>query len=139
MSIHFEWTESMSVGEATIDAQHQRLLSQVNALIDAMVYGAVSEQVTEALRFFERYIDEHLTYEEEYMRRREFSDLEEHVALHNDFRAQYADFKSKLASGTTPDSVLIDIEKFLGNWWVEHIGHEDRAYFLELGSPVEAG
>jgi hemerythrin-like metal-binding protein len=134
MSIHFEWAQDMSVGEATIDAQHQKLLKQVNAVIDAMAFGATSTQVTDALGFFEQYIDEHLSYEEQYMQERNFGDFDHHVALHQSFRDKYADFKAKLASGQTPNDVLIDIEEFLGGWWVDHIGHEDHKYFLALGA-----
>ena len=134
MSIHFEWTEDMSVGEKTIDAQHQRLLAQVNTLIDAMFFGKMSAEVTEALSFFETYINEHLAYEEAYMQERGFSDLEEHKRKHEVFRDKYKNFKSKMASDAIPDAALIEMEGFLGQWWVDHIGHEDRKYFLEFGS-----
>jgi hemerythrin-like metal-binding protein len=131
--IHFDWTEDMSVGESTIDAQHQRLLSQLNKVIDAMVFGEASKEVAEALKFFEQYINEHLAYEEDYMQRRGYRDIDEHKKKHQDFRDKYADFKKKLDAGTTPESVLVEIEGFLGEWWLEHIGHEDRKYYLALG------
>lgn len=133
LDIHFDWTEEMSVGENTIDAQHQRLLSQLNKVIDAMVFGAGSKEVTEALSFFEQYIKEHLAYEEDYMQRRGYHDIDEHKKKHHVFMDKYADFKKKLDSGMTPANVLVEIEGFLGNWWIEHIGHEDRKYYLALG------
>lgn len=136
MALHFEWTPAMSVGEQMIDSQHQRLLGQVNTLIDAMVFGSASTEVTTALDFLEQYINEHLSYEEEYMERRGFRDLTEHKAKHAEFRNKYAAFKAKLDAGETPDTVLVGIEEFLGQWWIDHIGHEDHAYFLALG-PTE--
>lgn len=132
MAIHFEWTEEMSVGESTIDAQHQKLLSQVNKIIDAMAYGVTSEEVTETLAFFEKYIEEHLSYEENYMRQNNFFDLENHKKRHESFREKYADFKQKIDAGLTPSNALIEMEEFLGQWWIEHIGHEDRKYYLAL-------
>ncbi len=122
----------MSVGESTIDAQHQRLLSQLNKVIDAMGFGEASKEVAEALRFFEQYINEHLAYEENYMQQHGYRGIDEHKKKHKDFRDRYADFKKKLDSGTTPESVLVEMEGFLGNWWIEHIGHEDRKYYLAL-------
>lgn len=133
LNTHFDWTEKMSIGESTIDAQHQRLLSQLNKVIDAMMFGAESKEVAEALSFFEQYIKEHLAYEEDYMQRHGYFDLDEHKKKHQNFRDNYADFKKKLDSGMTPANVLVEIEGFLGNWWIEHIGDEDRKYYLALG------
>ena len=124
----------MSVGEDTIDAQHQKLLAQLNKVIDATVFGATSSQVVEALRFFEQYVNEHLAYEEAYMQRRKYQGIEEHKKKHQEFRDTYADFKRKLESGVTPTKALIGIEGFLGEWWTEHIGHEDQKYYLALGN-----
>ena len=129
-SFHFEWTKDMSVGEATIDAQHERLLGQVNTLIDAMVFGAASKEVAEAMHFFEQYIDEHLAYEEEYMEKLGFADIAEHKKKHDEFRAKYAAFKANLQGGHTSETMLVEIEGFLGWWWVNHIGHEDKKYYL---------
>ncbi|MBU6323426.1 MAG: hemerythrin family protein [Patescibacteria group bacterium] len=139
MSIHFEWTHELSVGEATIDEQHQRLLAQLNAVIDAMALGSGSEKIPEALAFFERYVNEHLAYEEAYMLRRGYREIEEHKVQHQAFRDTYADFKQKFDSGLTPDKILIDMEVFLGEWWLEHIGHEDKKYYLELGVDTGKG
>jgi hemerythrin len=134
MALHFEWTEEMSVGESTIDAQHQRLLAQVNKLIDSMVFGTTSAEVTDAISFLEKYIDEHLSYEERYMEKRGFDGIEEHKKQHDNFRKKYVDFKNKLDSGSAPNDTLIEIEEFLGQWWINHIGHEDRKYYLALGA-----
>ena len=98
------------------------------------MFGATSSQVVEALRFFEQYVNEHLAYEEAYMQRRKYQDIEEHKKKHQDFKNAYADFKGKLESGVTPTTVLIEIERFLGKWWTEHIGHEDQKYYLALGN-----
>lgn len=132
-SLHFVWTEEMSVGEATIDEQHQKLLSQLNKVVDAMVFGAESTEVTVALSFFKQYVNEHLAYEEDYMQRRAYTGIEEHKKMHQVFRDAYANFKESLDSGKTPEKVLVELEEFLGKWWIEHIGHEDKKYFVALG------
>ncbi|MFA7302135.1 MAG: hemerythrin family protein [Candidatus Paceibacterota bacterium] len=136
MSIHFEWNTDLSVGEATIDTQHQQLLAQVNKLIDAMVYGAGSEEVASAVAFLGQYANEHLDYEEAYMERLGFKDLAHHKTIHDDFRKKYIDFKTQLEAGMTAESVLIEMEKFLGQWWLGHIGYEDRKYHEALGAPA---
>jgi hemerythrin-like metal-binding protein len=133
---HFEWTADMSVGEMTIDVQHQRLLSQLNKVIDAMIYGAASKEVAEAVDFFKEYVDDHLIYEEDYMARRGYAAIDEHEKKHQDFRDTYQTFHDKLTSGVTPDNLLMEMEVYLGNWWTEHILHEDKKYYEELGPDV---
>jgi hemerythrin-like metal-binding protein len=131
--IDFKWNESMSVGESTIDSQHQKLLGQLNKLIAAMAFGVSSSEVTEALSFFEMYVDEHLEYEEKYMKRRKYFDLDKHKLKHDDFRIKYVEFKKKFNTKNEPLNVLIEMEQFLGKWWLEHIGFEDKKFFIALG------
>lgn len=136
-SAHFEWTPDMSVGEATIDAQHQKLLTQLNVVIDAMMYGSASHEVASALDFFKQYVDEHLAYEEAYMAKRGYSHIEEHEKKHQEFRATYQSFKDKLQNGITPEDLLMQMEVYLGDWWTGHILHEDKKYYEELGPAPE--
>ena len=130
---HFEWTPTMYVGEETIDAQHRRLLGQLNKVIDAMLFGATSEQVADAVKFFKEYADEHLAYEEIYMQRRGYSELADHKKKHDDFREKYDVFHQKLTEGSAPDGLLMELEIFLGEWWMHHILHEDKKYYDALG------
>ena len=124
----------MTVGELTIDTQHQRLLNQLNKVIDAMIYGASSEEVASAITFFKEYVDDHLAYEEMYMARRGYTYIDEHEKKHQEFRDKYQSFHDKLVSGATPANLLMELEVYLGEWWTEHILHEDKKYYLELGS-----
>jgi len=123
----------MSVGEPMIDSQHQKLLNQVNKVIDSMVFGARSEEVKTAVDFFKQYADEHFAYEEAYMESLAYKDIVDHKALHKEFINKYNDFRALLDGGTALDAVLIDVEGFLGQWWVDHIGHEDQKYHASRG------
>jgi hemerythrin-like metal-binding protein len=131
--VRFEWTPSMTVGQAAIDAQHQRLLAQLNKVMDAMIYGVTSEEVASAVTFFKEYVDEHLAYEETYMARRGYKEIEAHEKKHQEFRDTYQTFHDKLVSGTAPADLLMEMEVYLGDWWTGHILHEDKKYYLELG------
>jgi len=128
MSNYFKWTTNMSVGEGDIDTQHQRLLSQVNKISDAMVFGATSKEVAEAVDFFDKYIKEHFTYEENYMKKYNFPFLEEHKKEHANFIKSSALFREKLKSGVNPRELTFDLENYLGQWWMKHIGKEDKKY-----------
>lgn len=129
MAIYFKWTKEMSVGNEIIDSQHKRLLSQVNEIINALAFGVNSNQVKSALDFFDQYITEHFKFEEEYMKEMNFPDLDEHIKYHQDFVQKYFDFKEKF-SQIPPEELILEIEEYLGNWWIEHIGKEDKKYYL---------
>ena len=130
MSIYFEWTEKMSVGEAIIDKQHQKLLSQINKILDALVFGVNSKEVESEVKFFDEYINEHLSYEEEYMNKRGYPALASHKVWHQDFISTYTSLKKRFESNVKPSELAIDIERYLGDWWINHIGVEDKKYYL---------
>jgi hemerythrin len=130
--INFKWDGSMSVGETTIDSQHRKLLAQLNKITDSVAFGVSSKEVAEALSFFEKYVDEHLAYEEKYLKRREYFDLKNHILKHKEFRVKYSDFIKKFNSEDDPLKILIEMERFLGKWWVNHISFEDKKFFIAL-------
>lgn len=130
MPFAFEWTEKLSVGDDAIDQQHQNLFTRTNQLLEMMISEQPHpEKVGEVIDFLDRYIEEHFSFEEEYMRMYEYPHLDEHHALHQDFIAQYGKLKERInRERPTADSV-IDLENFLGQWLVHHIGEEDKKYY----------
>ncbi len=129
MSIHFEWKRDMSVGEDKIDTQHQGLLAQINKIIDTLVLGVDSKEIAEAFSFFEKYIENHFSYEEHYMKIHNYPEFEEHKKKHEDFSEKYFKFKDKFNKGEIDSNQLImEIETYLGGWWIGHIGKEDKKY-----------
>ncbi|MFA5934829.1 MAG: hemerythrin family protein [Candidatus Paceibacterota bacterium] len=134
MNYLFEWTTSISVNEKNIDMQHKRLLHQVNILLSAVVNNSGDEIITEAIDFLDSYINEHLMYEEKYMIENNYPDIEKHVTMHHDFIIHYKDFKNKFIAGVSKDKLALEIEQYIGNWWIEHIGKMDKQYALYIES-----
>jgi hemerythrin-like metal-binding protein len=128
MKIYFEWTKEMSVDEEKIDGQHQKLLTQVNKIIDALFYGISSTELTEAVDYFNEYISEHFSYEEEYMKKIGYPNIDDHIKKHKDFISNYEKIKDEFTKGVDQEQLVLEMEKFVGDWWVEHIGHEDQGY-----------
>ena len=124
---HFEWTEGISVHESHIDYQHQKLLAQVNKLIEGTLHKFDVKVLQEAIYFFDQYIREHFSYEEKYMIGMNYSEIEKHLALHQEFVKQYDLFKRRVDESSTPE-VLLEMETYIGNWWLNHIGKEDKKY-----------
>lgn len=123
----------MSVGNSTIDAQHKRLVLQLNKVVDSMLLGIVTDEVFETLNYFEKYIEDHFAYEENYLRQRRYKDLEGHIQLHRDFKDKYEALKYSLNSHSTPANALPGIERSLAELLIEHVKYEDRKYHRTLG------
>jgi len=128
MKYLFEWTPSISVGDAVIDGQHQRLLGQVNTLLSYIISEKNDALIVEAVSFLDKYISDHLAYEEKYMSDHKYPDIENHIKYHKDFIEHYKVFKEKLDAGVSRETLALEIEQYIGDWWIAHIGYEDKKY-----------
>lgn len=138
MKYLFEWTPAISVGDAKIDGQHQKLLGQVNTLLSYIVSEKNDAIVIDAVIFLDKYINEHLAYEEQYMAEHKFPDIENHIKYHKDFIEHYKTFKDKLYAGVSRESLALEIEQYIGNWWLTHIAVEDHKYAEFIKSHEQA-
>lgn len=128
MKYLFEWTPEISVFDTKIDGQHQRLLGQVNTLLSYIVSEKNDAIVIDAVKFLDKYISEHLAYEKKYMLEHKYPDIENHIKLHEDFIKHYKTFRERLNAGVPRESLALEIENYIGNWWLSHIAVEDHKY-----------
>jgi hemerythrin len=126
--MELQWTTSLSVGIAEIDAQHQELFRRAERLIVALRGGDRSE-VGPLVSYLTDYVVEHFEAEEKEMRATFYPEYEAHKAAHDRFRADFAamarDFERK---GPTA-LVALTLHNWLSDWLRKHIGVVD----LELG------
>jgi hemerythrin-like metal-binding protein len=133
----FKWTKEISVHEAVIDLQHQRLLEQVNKLIDATLTKFDMEVLTQAVNFFDDYIKEHFRYEENYMLSVGYPEIGKHLEMHRDFIEHYGLFKKEVDVRGSPET-LLKMETYIGNWWLNHIGKEDKKYAIYADNKIKS-
>ncbi len=123
------WSMDWNVGESTVDAQHQGILTLINVISAArdrpisrldreiFVHQVISELVA--------YAEAHFRYEEALMARIGFPDLGPHKGIHLHFRQQVIDLAAKV--GGEPDG-LSDLQAFLSGWLRTHILEQDHRY-----------
>ena len=128
MDIEFKWTSDLSVDDAIIDEQHKRLLAQLNKLLEVLAGEDKKDSVAEVILFLDKYIKEHFAYEEQYMGYMHYPELAEHTQLHKDFANRYLEFKKELEKTGPSDKLVLDVENYIGKWWLGHIGVEDKKY-----------
>ncbi len=136
----FEWKPEMSVGDEIIDEQHRQLLKHINDLLQAVREGWGEKIIGETMVFLEGYIIGHFEYEEYYMQHHGYPDLEHHRRLHREFTDRYRKFKLKLYDqNVSTASLAEEINDYIGRWWVEHIGCEDKKYYEYIKNKSQNG
>ncbi len=128
----FKWDISMSVGEDSIDKQHQQLLAEINTLLDAILNRHSEDKVEDTIRFLDDYIDKHFSYEEQYMSEIGYPDREAHIAMHREFTKKYNNFKSELKATGVTSELAMEVQSYMGQWWMSHIKKEDKKYHLYI-------
>lgn len=120
------WKPVYSVGVASLDEQHARLIFLLNELRSAIEENHGCEVLERTLGRLTEYAEMHFAYEEQLMERCDFPDLEEHRRLHADAVSRIRGFREspKLPHDTLCSVVLI----FVQNWILNHIMGADKAY-----------
>lgn len=142
-----EWIPEMSVGEETIDQQHQKIINLVNELASFEFDGtnAVLDKLRKIIHFLHEYVSQHFSYEEAYMLKYHYPHLKEHQKIHHRFEQTSDKIKDKLNNilYVSPSSIYAvkdglnalvhECRLFLIDWWNHHILHEDHSYSHYIG------
>ncbi|XLQ20577.1 MAG: bacteriohemerythrin [Candidatus Moraniibacteriota bacterium] len=129
MDIKFQWTEDMSVNHNILDKQHKQLFEKINSLLDAIVDKTADNVVIDLIDFFEKYMNGHLVYEEQYLKDIGYPQTQEHHKQHQVFVDKYKELKVVCSEADADKHKLVfEIENFMGSWLTNHILIEDQKY-----------
>jgi hemerythrin len=136
-----QWTPDLSVGSNEIDDQHKELFSRINDLRSAMSQGKGRAEISKTTKFLEDYVVTHFGTEEKLMARHDYPDAAAHKARHTEFIKDFTDLKRKLEQLESQQAVtsflVIDIQRRLVEWLMNHIGKVDKALGSYLSSRVK--
>lgn len=122
-----EWSPELSVGIASIDEQHKKLVNMINALNDAMLLGESSELLGKIFTGLAAYTQKHFAYEENMFAEYGYPDTQEHKRQHNELIEQVIELKDnfmKNPQGTISEDLML----FLKRWLTNHIMRTDKDY-----------
>ncbi len=122
-----EWKPEYSVGNTTLDSQHQKLLQLCKRVSHYQCDGtkASIETFHSILSELAFYADRHFELEEDVLRRVGFPQLKEQIQEHNAYREWLAEFLFVAMNGKIDKSSL---QNYLEQWWVNHILDSDMQY-----------
>jgi len=131
MPNHLQWNPGYNVGNEILDDQHRKLLEQCNTLGDCIA-DAGQQRVPEFDSKFKTLMalaGEHFTTEEALLTQCGYPKLEEHQNERDEFNYLVSEI-------VTPDNFdPVELQRFLGLWWVGHIvgsGKQYRAFLEKL-------
>ncbi|NUP87913.1 MAG: hemerythrin family protein [Burkholderiaceae bacterium] len=118
------WTPELSLGVASLDADHQKLIDTLNLVFDALLFDRSSSALNSALTTLDDYVTEHFAREEAWMQARHHPDLARHQQEHKALRDHLA---LLCASRDLSDQERsVELLMILRDWLLGHIAHSDR-------------
>jgi len=138
---YIEWDETIELGIAEIDAQHQKLVEIVNKFFSAMTRAEGFQVLSEILAELAEYGVYHFHTEEKYFQEFNYKYAAEHKAQHQKFIEKVQAMQSALQGGKIKregsNKILsVELWEFLKEWLLNHIKIEDQKYrelFVEKG------
>ena len=120
------WSDKLSVGVPSIDAQHRSLVETLNRLHEAMMKGNTKDVTGVLLRNLATYTRDHFAKEEAMMSAANYPRLSEHRNHHAALTKQIEEFVARFERGES--TVNLQLLSFLRDWLTNHILKEDMAY-----------
>ena len=120
------WRDEYSVGCDPIDDQHKRIVAILNDFYVAIQEGNDADILTGVLQRLVDYAREHFAFEEHVMKEHEYPDLAKHQMRHLAMKDKTCALLKQRPNvdHDTPAEVF----RFLKDWWITHILHEDKLY-----------
>jgi hemerythrin-like metal-binding protein len=120
------WSSQYSVGIATIDSEHQKLIGLINDLHAAMREGRGKAAMGRILDGVAAYTVSHFANEEKLMRLHLYPGYERHKAEHDKLVKQVKSLQAEFHSGNA--TISLEVMAFLQDWLVNHIVGVDKRY-----------
>ena len=133
-----EWNDSLKLGIAVVDRQHERLVGIINRLHEATMDGRGADVIGEILDELIIYTATHFSMEEKYFAQFEYADAEEHKREHDALIEKVSAFANDFerALGSSRSDLARELLQFLQIWWRYHMMETDSKFvtlFKERG------
>lgn len=131
--VFVQWNDAYKIGHELIDSQHKRILEKINDIHD-YVYGQKDIKVKEHLNFLLEYTQHHLNFEDEFMDKFHYPDLERHKSIHYEFKKKTIELIYKYHQSEFTFDDVTNMLIFLKNWWINHILVVDKNFIPFLNT-----
>jgi hemerythrin len=115
----------MSTGVASVDAQHQELISRINELHRATLAGVSSHDIEKIIIYIGQYAETHFKHEEGFMEERQCPVRVENRLAHSVFLREYQTLAAHFHLNGDPAEMAVEIKKMVAHWLSAHICRVD--------------
>jgi hemerythrin len=125
-----EWNDSLRLGVAVVDRQHERLVAIINRLYEATIERRGADVISEIMDELIIYTATHFSMEEKYFAQFEYPDAEEHKREHDaliEKVSAFADDFEKAIRGSK-SALAAELLQFLQIWWRYHMMETDSKF-----------
>ena len=122
-----EWTDDLATGSDEIDSQHKELFKRINALLEACRRGKGKVEVNKIVDFLDKYVVEHFSEEEKYMKKYDYPGYAKHKTQHLEFIDKFSELRRQIEHEGPGVDLVIKTNHMIVQWLVNHICKVDRA------------
>jgi len=115
------WNSTLETGNAVVDNDHKILISQINALGDALKAGTAKDQLAQMIAFLNKYVREHFAREEGIMKAVKCPSTGQNCLAHRALAAKLDGWVARLNSGGATTSLVLEIFNESTAWLKQHI------------------
>jgi len=121
------WSDDYSVDFPAIDEQHKKLVGITNDLLKGCKGGSSVNKMDFMLAFSKasEYAITHFRDEEDFMKKANYPDFDNHKKEHENFLAEV---KNSFTRFKESDEAPIGLAVFLKKWLLNHIAVKDKLY-----------
>ena len=134
----FSWKSSYSIGNATIDAEHQELFQIASEAFKRVPSHEKKTKIVGTLNKLFHYFQEHFKNEENYMESLKYDKLEKHKTIHVEIMETLSQLIRNSASMDI-ESIEENLTHFIEESLVNHIMNEDKkiSYWIQFLKDLE--
>jgi len=135
----WEWDDKMSVGIASIDADHRDLAERYNGLVHALFQNGDPALFEKCFRSLINRVRRHFAYEQRLMIDLGYKGHDSHAAEHEKLLNEAEELTQRVTTGVEKYDFAV-LTQYVKFWLMEHIVHEDRrlAHFLHSCRPKQS-
>jgi hemerythrin-like metal-binding protein len=126
-----EWKPEFSVGIASMDFEHQKMIRMINELYDELMQHKDAESIEQFLGDIHTAINAHFALEERMMREAAYSEYEAHKIDHEELLEQIRDMMDEFRAD--PENGFDLLRDNLADWFEAHFASFDARLHGQLG------
>ena len=120
------WKPEYSVNEVVLDNHHRKLFDLLNMVYENVMNSLEVDYILPVIDDLVKYTGLHFSAEEQYMREKEFIEIDAHIAKHREFTHTIETMKTHYHGNNL--EVTQELIIVLGDWLLHHVLKDDMKY-----------